>query len=55
MLDSEKDNSFGSETILPNKSCSFRLSYISSYLFVRGCLETIAKKNNLSKRESIHG
>lgn len=53
ILNSEKDNSYGSESILPNRSCSFRLSYISSYLFVRGCMETIAKKYNLSKEQSV--
>lgn len=53
IIDSERDNSFGIEALLPNKSCSFRLSYISSYLFVRGCMETIAKKYNLSKEQSV--
>lgn len=53
ILNSEKDNSYGSEAILPNKSCSFRISYISSYLFVRGCMETISKKYNLSKEQSV--
>lgn len=53
ILNSQKDNTYGSESILPNKSCSFNLSYISSYLFVRGCMETIAKKYNLSKEESV--
>ncbi len=53
ILNSEKDNSYGIESILPNRSCSFRLSYISSYLFVRGCMETIAKKNNLSKEQAV--
>lgn len=53
ILDSEKDNSYGLKEALPNKSCSFRLSYISSYLFVRGCMETIVKKYNVSKERSI--
>lgn len=53
ILNSEKNHSYGVEVVLPNKSCSFRLSYISSYLFVRGCLETIVKKYNLSKEQSI--
>lgn len=49
LLNMEKSNSFGGEAILPNKSCSFELAYISSYLFVRGCIETIASKFNLDK------
>lgn len=53
ILNSEKDNSYGAEAILPNRSCSFRFSYVSSYLFVRGCMETIAKKYNLSKEQSV--
>ncbi len=53
ILNSEYDNTFGTEELLPNHSCSFRLSYISSYLFVRGCLEIISKKYNLSKAQSI--
>lgn len=53
ILNSEKDNSYGKEAILLNRSCSFRLSYISSYLFVRGCMETIAKKYNLTKEQSV--
>lgn len=53
ILNSEKNNSYGVESILPNRSCSFRLSYISSYLFVRGCMETIVKKYNLSKEQSV--
>lgn len=53
ILNTEKNNTYGSDTILPNASCSFRLSYISSYLFVRGCMETIVKKFNYSKEQSI--
>ena len=49
LLNSEKNNTYGNKELLPNKSCSFRLSYISSYLFVRGCLQTIQKKYNCSK------
>ena len=49
LLDSEKNESYGTKSVLPNKSCSFRYSYISSYLFVRGCIETLEKKHNLTK------
>ena len=53
ILTSENDNTYGTEKISSNKSCSFRLSYISSYLFVRGCMETIAKKFNLSRAQAV--
>lgn len=53
LLNSEKKGIYGAEAVLPNKSCSFRFSYVSSYLLVRGCVETIAEKNNLSKAQSI--
>ncbi len=53
ILVSENDNTYGIEKISSYKSCSFRLSYISSYLFVRGCMETIAKKFNLSRAQAV--
>ncbi len=52
LLNSEKDGSYGVAEALPNNSCSFRYSYISSYLFVRGCLETLVEKYNISKIEA---
>ena len=53
LLNSEKDGTYGAKEILPNKSCSFRASYISSYLFVRGCLETIVNIYNCNKAQAI--
>ncbi len=53
LLNSEKDGTFGTESVLPNRTCSFRLSYISSYLFVRGCMETIARKENLTPAQAV--
>lgn len=53
LLNSEKEGSYGAEAAIPNKSCSFRFSYISSYLLVRGCVETIAEKNECSKARAI--
>jgi len=53
ILIQERNKEFGKDALLPNKSCSFRLSYISSYLFVRGCLETIGEKFGLNKIESL--
>ena len=53
ILNQERNGIFGKDALLPNKSCSFRLSYISSYLFVRGCLETIENKFELNKIDSL--
>lgn len=53
LLNSEEKGIYGVEAVLPNRSCSFRFSYISSYLLVRGCVETIAEKNNFSKAQAI--
>ena len=53
MLDSERKGNFGEEAILTNRTCSFRLSYISAYLLVRGCIETIVKKSKISKAQAI--
>lgn len=49
LFSSEKDNSFWTTSIYPNRTCSFRYSYISSYLFVRWLLETIVEIKWLSK------
>ena len=53
LLNSERQGIYGASAVLPNKSCSFSFSYISSYLLVRGCVETIAEKNNFSKAQAI--
>ena len=53
LLISGKDGSYGKEALIPNRSCSFRLSYISSYLFVRFCLEEIGRKFNLNRINSM--
>ncbi len=52
LIEQEKNNSFGEEELLANKSCSFRLSYISSYLFVRGLIEIIEAKEKITKQEA---
>ena len=49
MLDSEKNGTFGKDFIIPSNFSTFRKSYISSYLFVRGCLEIISSKFNLNR------
>lgn len=46
---SEKDNSFWTTSIGENRTCHFRYSYISSYLFVRWLLETITEIKWFSK------
>ena len=53
LLNSEKNHTYGEKALLPNKSCSFRLSYISSYLFVRGCISKIQKNRNCSKIDAV--
>lgn len=52
LINSERNYSFGTKSIMPNKTCSFRYSYISSYLFVRGCIQTIKENNNCTKIEA---
>ena len=52
LLDMEKNNAFGGEAIISNRSCSFDLSYISSYLVIRGCIETVASKFNIGRIEA---
>ena len=37
---------------MPNKPCSFRESYVSAYLHVRGIIELIESKENISKIEA---
>jgi len=44
----DKSN-FDAGAVIPNKSCGFDISYISSYLFVRGCLEKIVDNYNLNR------
>ncbi len=54
LLNKQRDGSYGNDSTLPNMTCSFRLSYISSYLFIRGLLETIEEKYLLSSTEAIN-
>lgn len=50
LLDMEEKNSFyGGDALLANKSCSFDLTYISSYLFVRGYIKMIEEKFKIGK------
>ncbi len=49
LFTSEQDGSFWTTSIYPNKTCSFRYSYMSSYLFIRWLLETITEIKGLSK------
>lgn len=53
LLNEEEEDSFGVTELLSNKTCSFRLSYISSYLFVRGCIKTIEEKHNIDKIKGL--
>ncbi len=53
LLNEEENNQFGVAELLPNKSCSFRYSYISSYLFVRGCIKKIEEKYSVDKIKGL--
>ena len=52
LLKMGKDNTFGRTTRIPNKTCSFDLSYISSYLFIRGYITRIAEIFKLNRTEA---
>ena len=54
LLNSERDKTFGTAELIPNRTCSFRLSYISSYLFIRGCIKTIEKNKSCSKIDALN-
>ena len=45
----EKEQNFNAGAVIPNESVTFDYSYISSYLFVRGCMEIIADKFKLDR------
>ena len=49
LLELERSGHFDEKIIIPGRSCSFRTSYISSYLFVRGCIEIIGDKFGFDK------
>ena len=53
LINSEKDGTYGVGEAIKNKSCSFRYSYISSYLFIRGCIEKIKGKYSLDKYSAL--
>ena len=53
LIELGEKNNFDSKPLIPNKSISFELPYISSYLFVRGCIEIIEKNFNLNKQEAL--
>ncbi len=52
LIEISKDKNFNIGVASPNKSCSFEYSYISSYLFVRGCLETISNKYKVDRAQA---
>ena len=49
----EREMMFGYKSLVPNSTCSFRASYVSSYLFVRGIVEKIMEDKNLSKGKAL--
>jgi hypothetical protein len=52
LLKMEKDHTFSGRMLIPNYSCSFDFSYISSYLAIRTCLEKISPKFNMNRIEA---
>lgn len=53
LIELENKNNFNQKPLLKNHSCSFELPYISSYLFVRGCIRAIEKKYSLDKNKAM--
>jgi hypothetical protein len=50
----EKDKGiFGVKELIPNSICSFRQSYVSSYLLVKGMVERFEENKGISKVEAI--
>lgn len=54
LLELEDKNEFAGYSLLPNASCSFDRAYVSSYLFVRGCINVIEKKFKINKIEAMN-
>lgn len=54
LLDLEEKNEFVGSSLLPNASCSFDKAYVSSYLFVRGCINVIEEKFKINKMEAMN-
>lgn len=54
LLDLEDKNEFAGYPLLPNASCSFDKAYVSSYLFVRGCINVIEDKFKLNKVDAMN-
>lgn len=52
LLTMDRIGKFDGNFLIPDKSCSFSLSYISSYLFVRGCMEKMVDKHHISRVEA---
>ena len=53
LLNQSKEGKFGATSINNHQGCTYRHSYISSYLFVRGCIEQIERKFNVTKLEAF--
>lgn len=47
------ENSFDRDPLIKNGSCSFSITYISSYLFIRGCVETIENTLKINRIEAL--
>jgi len=52
LLDFDKTG-LGGKPLVPNRSCSFEQGYASSYLVIRGIIDIIIEKFNMSKIEAL--
>ena len=53
LIEEEKNQTYGDTSINDNKSCSYRHSYISSYLFIASILDYIKEKYQLDEKLSL--
>lgn len=53
IIDSERKGTFGKDDGNNRRMCSFRISYISSFLFVMVCMKLIEKHYKLSKVQAM--
>lgn len=53
IINSERNGNFGKDAVGELRMSSFRISYISSFLFVMVCMKSIEKKFSLSKVQAM--
>lgn len=53
LIDESRNGNYGNKELINNSTCSFRESYLSSYLLVRGIIDTIIQLKKISREEAI--